>query len=79
LFDPNNRSLAVTSLLNSPYTYQDISSLSLAGNLRNLSSNKDITQDLSYRVDTRSDGTLQIDITNSALGNYVGSVYYDLS
>lgn len=76
LFDRNNRSLAVTSLLNDPYRFEDVVSFSQKGNIRNISGSADITQDIEMRVDTDDQNRLSLNITNAALGNYIGTAYY---
>jgi len=78
LFDENNRSLAVTSLINNPYKYSDILSLGQGGNIQNISQSTDITQDIELRADFDSENRMYIDIFNAALGNYVGRSYYSL-
>jgi len=54
LFDRNNSSLAVTSLLNNPYSYSDSLSLERNGNIR-VENTRDLTQDINLRTDIDSD------------------------
>ena len=78
LFDRNNSSLAVSSLLNSPYVFKDMFSLEQNGKLEALKSS-DPTQDIDFNVDFDPQGRLAIDIQNAALGRYLGRVYYNIN
>jgi len=78
LFDRENKSLSVTSLLNDPYQRDDIISLHPNGSLVSLSSWADITQDIEFYFDIARDGKLSADISNRALSTYVWKLYYNL-
>ncbi|NDK10028.1 VCBS repeat-containing protein [Candidatus Gracilibacteria bacterium] len=78
LFDRNNSSLAVSSLLNSPYKYNDIFSLEKNGFIGKLEQGS-LTQDLEYGVNLDANGRLTLDIYNAALSDYVAKVYYNIS
>lgn len=78
LFDPDNNALAVTSLLQNPYKFHDVFSLSQNWALASQRS-RDITQDIEFVASTDNDGRLVFDIHNNALEEYVGRTYYNLS
>ncbi len=77
LFDRNNSSLAVTSLLNSPYKFYDVFSLEKNGLLSAIRS-WDITQDIEFYTDFDEEGRLTVEINNAALSNYIGKIYYNI-
>jgi uncharacterized repeat protein (TIGR01451 family) len=78
LFDRNNASLAVSSLLNTPYVFHDVFSFESNGNVSALQGN-DITQDIEFLVDFDAQGRLIFDIHNQALWKYIGRAYYNIS
>nr|MDD3720153.1 VCBS repeat-containing protein [Candidatus Gracilibacteria bacterium] len=78
LFDKNNRSLAVTSLLNDPYKHNDVISISGNGAISSIKDSQNITQDIKYISNIDKNGKLYFDIYNDALSIYVGKVYYNL-
>ncbi len=78
LFDRDNKSLSVTSLLNDPYERDDIISLHPNGSVSSLSSWADITQDIEFYFDVNSDEKLSADISNEALSTYIWKLYYNL-
>ncbi|MCH2188381.1 hypothetical protein MK079_00960 [Candidatus Gracilibacteria bacterium] len=75
LFDENNRSLAVTSLLHSPYVYDDVVDISPEGNVMNVGVSGDITQDIELAPDISS-GNLLLRLRNRALGISFGELAY---
>jgi len=75
LFDRGNSSLAVTSLINNPYTFFDVVSLWWSWSLT-VSRSSDITQDITLKSDIDPEGRLYIDIYNQALSTYVARAYY---
>lgn len=66
LFDRNNSSLAVSSLLNTPYVFKDMFSIEQNGKLEALKSS-DPTQDIDFTVDFDAQGRIAIDVHNAAL------------
>jgi len=78
LFDRENSSLAVSSLLNSPYAFQDVFSLEENGALQSIASG-DITQDIQFDTHLDSEGRIIIDVNNEALSSYIGRIYYNIS
>lgn len=76
LFDRDNRSLAVSSTLSSPYAYHDILRIWSAGSIAQILSG-DITQDIELRPELDRDGRISLDIFNAALGTHVWQLYYN--
>ncbi|MDP2089997.1 MAG: FG-GAP-like repeat-containing protein [Candidatus Gracilibacteria bacterium] len=76
LFERNNRSLAVTSILNNPFSYNNILDLNNFGGIKTLFSKNDLSQDLQinpYFVNNK----LGLNIYNKALNIFVAKVYYN--
>lgn len=78
LFDRENSSLAVTSLLNTPYVFEDVFHIEQNGKIGALQSG-DITQEIDFLVDFDAEGRLTFDIYNAALEKYIGKVYYNIT
>ena len=68
----------MSSLLNTPYVFKDMFSLEQNGKLEALK-NSHPTQDIDFNVDFDPQGRLAIDIQNTALGRYLGRVYYNMN
>ncbi|MCP4522586.1 MAG: hypothetical protein GY828_00005, partial [Candidatus Gracilibacteria bacterium] len=73
LFDKNNRSLAVTSLLNNPYKQNDVVMIHTEGGIESLASGSDLSVDISFEpfIENKK---LQINMSNLALGGYIGKL-----
>jgi hypothetical protein len=78
LFDRDNSSLAVTSLINNPYSFSDSLSLERNGNL-SIENTRDLTQDIQLRTDIDTQGRIFVDVYNNALETYIGRIFYTLS
>lgn len=76
LFDKNNRSISVTSLLNNPSKYSDIIWITKEGNLNMIYNWSDLSQDIDAQV-SFSDNKLSLNLFNSALSTYIWKVYYN--
>lgn len=78
LYDKWNRWLAITSILNDPYKYEDVISIDTKGSLQNMvESTNSITQDIESEINLDSNNKLSIDIFNESLNTYVWKVYYN--
>lgn len=66
LFDKNNSSLAVSSLLSAPFAFHDVLQIAKNGSVSKLQGG-DITQDLQFRPDFDAQGRLTLDVYNQAL------------
>jgi len=75
LFNRNNRALAVTSLLNNPYNYNDVLSLLENGSIQNISASEDLSQDIVSYVEI-DDNFININYKNDSLNSYVGKFTY---
>ncbi|MBW7954446.1 VCBS repeat-containing protein [Candidatus Gracilibacteria bacterium] len=78
IFDKNNRSLGVTSLLPDIKNYLEVLNISPNGNLKQNISNTDITQDISGDFTINPSGNIEIDFQNNTFGSFVGKVLYNL-
>lgn len=78
LFDKENRSLAVTSLLNNPYNYYDIVSVNSKWKILTIENNEDLTQDIRYISNIWEDKKLSFDIYNDALSTHIWKIYFNL-
>ncbi|MDD4151855.1 MAG: VCBS repeat-containing protein, partial [Candidatus Gracilibacteria bacterium] len=74
LFDENNRSLAVSSLLNTPLNYSNLITVSPSGNITQ-NNIDDLTQDISITY-SNSSKNLNFNIFNKALNTYIGKIYF---
>ncbi len=79
IFDKANRSLAVTTLLNSPYNYSDVINIFPNGALNIVTSNSDLSQDLKISTTIDSSKSLNLEIFNNSLNIYIGKVFYNFS
>lgn len=75
LFDKDNRSLAVSSLLNRPYIYRDVLSLKSNGAIQKVYGSNDLTQDIKTRVSADRESGIKISLENTVLGSYIGDMY----
>lgn len=78
LFDKDNRSLVVTSILNDPYRHNDVISISWNWSVKNIVDWKNITQDIKYISNINKEWKLYFDIYNDSLWVQVWKIYYDL-
>lgn len=76
LFDKDNRSLSVTSLLNDPYGFYDVLDISENGNITSLFPQSDITQDIAIRPKINNDGVLYFNMFNEGLNTFIGTMYF---
>ncbi|MDD2870584.1 MAG: VCBS repeat-containing protein [Candidatus Gracilibacteria bacterium] len=76
LFNRNNRSLAVTSQLNNPYSYNNILDLNNNGGLKTLYTSRDLTQDIVI-LPTFINNKLGLNIYNQALNTFIGKIFYN--
>lgn len=74
LFDENNRSLAVSSLLNTPLNYSNLISISPSWNITQ-NNTDDLTQDISITY-SNSSKNLNFNIFNKALNTYIWKIYF---
>jgi len=78
LFDRDNASLAVSSLLNTPYKFHDVLLVERSWTFKWLFW-WDISQDIQFKPSIDSDGRLILDIHNDALETYIWRAYYNTS
>jgi len=76
LFNKNNRSLAVTSLVNNPYKFSDLISIYNNWRVEDISSSNDLTQDLELTTSINKDSKLFINIYNKILNREVWKINY---
>lgn len=76
MYDRDNRSLAVTSLLNDPYRFDDVVDVNAYGHLSLLQPTTDLTQDIGLTPYIDTLGNVVVDVYNDALSTYIGKVYY---
>ena len=77
LFDKNNRSLAVTSLLNNPHSFATSINIWINGGVKKLSSQWDLSQDINMKVQLDSNNKLYLDINNKATNTYIWKISYN--
>ncbi len=77
LFDKDNRSLAVTSLLNNPHPFAGSISLWKNAWAKKLSSQWDLSQDIDMKVQLDSNNRLYLDINNKATNTYIWKIHYN--
>lgn len=76
LFERDNRALAVTSLLNTPFKYSNILKLDQSWLLSTINSPEDLSQDI--KINTKFiNNKLALDIYNKSLNIYVWDVFYN--
>lgn len=66
----DNRSLAVTSLLNNPYRHNDVVMIDSFGWVSSIAKESDLSTDINFTVNVENN-KLWIAVKNSALGNYI--------
>lgn len=76
LFNRNNRSLAVTSQLNNPYSYNNILDLNNNWWLKTLYTSRDLTQDIVI-LPTFINNKLGLNIYNQALNTFIWKIFYN--
>ncbi len=77
IFDKDNRSLSVTSLLNNPYRTADVVSINSKWKISSIVDSKDLTQDLKF-IPNVSSWKINFDIYNDALSTNVWKVFLNL-
>ena len=75
LFDRNNKSLAVTSLLNNPYKYSDVLNINEASGISSIYDSSDLSQDIRLSTSIDSSGRTYINVFNDSLNTFVWKVY----
>jgi len=75
IFDKNSKALAVTSIVNNPYSYNNVFSISNKGWLNKLYAPNDLSQDINLNVSFK-DTRLYLDIFNSALNTNIWEIHY---
>ena len=78
LFDENNRSLAVTSILNYPYQQDDVFVIQNTWNIISTTSGSDLFQDIQLHSFINDDNRLEINIHNRATDIFIGSLIYNI-
>lgn len=78
IFDENNKSLWVTTLLSDVSKHQEILNLQPNGNLAFQSASSDIARDISSKVNTSENGGLEVVVYNNTLWLLVSKIYYHL-
>jgi hypothetical protein len=71
LFDKNNRSLAVTSLINNPYNIKYSILIKENGLISKVYDSSDLTQDINIKLVKNSENIYYLDIFNDALNTYI--------
>ena len=79
LFNKNNRSLSITSLISNPYKYSDVISFSNIHNISNVSRNSDLSQDIDFIPWIDNTNKLFINLYNKALNNQIWKIHYNFS
>ncbi len=77
LFDRDNRSLAVTSLLNNPHWFADSIVFWRNGWTQKQSSQGDLSQDIELKVQLDQNNKLYLEVNNNATNTYVWKIYYN--
>ena len=77
LFDRNNRSLVVTSLLNNPHWFADSVVFWKNWWAQKQSPQGDLSQDIELDVQLDQNNKMYIDIHNNAMNTYIWKVYYN--
>ena len=78
LFDKDNKSLAVTSLLNNPYNFKSLININYDGVIfksYEKSTNSDLSQDLVIKIKKDSKWHYYLDLFNRALSIYIWKIY----
>jgi hypothetical protein len=75
LFEKENRSLAVTSLLNNSFRYNNIAHLDESWAINNIYTQDDLSQDIDIST-TFIDNKLALNLYNNALNIYLWQIYY---
>ena len=76
LFERNNRSIAVTSLLNNPYKYDDVVTLGEKWWLQIIHPETDLSQDIVLRPNF-IDEWLSMSMHNDVLNTFIGNINYN--
>ena len=73
LFNRDNRSLAVTGLLNSPYKYSDVVMVEHNWAIRNISDSQDLSTDITFSTQVE-DWKLAVNVRNISMWDYVAKI-----
>lgn len=76
LFEEDNRALWVTSLLNNPYSTNDVINILKNWNVKNIYKPSDLSQDIKTNVNFKDDNII-LDIYNNSLNIFLWNVYYN--
>lgn len=76
LFDKENRSLWVTSLINNPYKTNDVINIYPNWNIKNIYTESDLIQDIEYYVSSLDDKII-LNVYNKSINSYVWNIYYN--
>ena len=76
LFNKDNKSLAVTSLLNNPFKYSDVLKLSESWKLKVVHSSSDLTQDIEVSTEFINN-KLALNLFNKSLKTYIWKIFYN--
>ena len=79
LFDKGNRSLAVSSLINNPYEYNDILQISWNSAITKVYNNSDLTQDIDIKLSFDKDNIAYLDLFNNSLTTYIWKIFFNFS
>lgn len=77
LFDRDNRWLAVTTLLNNPYNYNDIVQISSNWSIQKVYNNFDLTQDININLEFNQNNVPYLDLFNNSLNTEVGKIFFN--
>lgn len=75
IFDKNSKALAVTSIVNNPYSYNNVFSISNNWWVNKLYAPNDLSQDINLNVSFK-DTKLYIDLFNSSLNTNIWEIHY---
>lgn len=77
LFDKDNRSLAITSLLNDPFNYNDVININPNWAIWTISQWSDLSQNIDYNINF-SNNKLYLDLFNESTNSYIWKILYNL-
>jgi hypothetical protein len=76
LFDKNNRALAVTSLLNNPYSVNEILNINKNWNITKTYDESDLSQDIGININLKWNN-LSLSLFNNSLGTFIWNILYN--
>ena len=77
LFNKDNRSLSVTSLLNNPYSYNDIVNIDPKSGVNFVYNSMDLTQDIEALVSFDENNKLNLNLYNASLNTLIGKILFN--